>query len=68
MRPWWLLLALLAAGAAPSQAAPQPLRVLYAGDWTGHMEIFAADASGRTIGQVTFGDPGGGCHRVTACG
>jgi hypothetical protein len=60
---------LLAAGAAPSHAAQPALRVLYAGDWTGSMQIFAADPGGRLpLGQVTFGSPGGACRAPTACG
>jgi hypothetical protein len=62
-------LVLLAAGAAPSHAAEAALRVLYAGDWTGSMQVFAADPTGRLpLGQVTFGSPGGACRAPTACG
>src|SRR5690348_11454740 len=45
------------------------LRILYASDWTGPMEIFAADPTGRTpVRQVTFARPDTGCYSVAACG
>lgn len=43
--------------------------VLYASDWAGPMEIFAADASGRSpVRQVTFGRPPDACRWAAACG
>ena len=51
-----------------SQALPSMLRILYASDWTGTMEIFAADPSGRTVGQLTFARPAGTCFAPAACG
>lgn len=49
-------------------SAPR-LRVLYASDWTGQMEIFAADPSGRTpVRQLTFARPDGPCYSSAACG
>jgi hypothetical protein len=39
-----------------SAAHATPARLLYASDWNGPTQIFAADpSSGRTVGQVTFG-------------
>lgn len=39
--------------------APRPARsprILYASDWSGHMEIYAVDPSGKApVGQLTFG-------------
>jgi Tol biopolymer transport system component len=62
-------MAVVAAGAAPAHASQPQLRILYAGDWTGSMQIFAADPSGRApLGQVTFDSPGGSCYSPTACG
>ena len=59
--------ALVVLALAPAaHAAP---RVLYAGDWTGSMQIFAADPSGRApIRQVTFARPDGACYWAAACG
>src|SRR5207248_3168180 len=56
------------APAAHAAAAAQP-RILYAGDWTGSMQIFAADPSGKApLGQVTFDRPAGPCYSAAACG
>lgn len=53
----------------PVSAASSRLRILYAGDWTGSMQIFAADPSGRApVRQVTFARPTGPCYSPTACG
>jgi len=52
-----LLLAGLGAGSG-SHAAPSasPSRILYAGDWTGPLQVFAVDPSRRApLAQVTFG-------------
>jgi hypothetical protein len=59
-----------AAGARDAMhAQSSPLRVLYASDWAGPMEIFAADPSGRApVRQVTFGRPPGSCSWAAACG
>src|SRR5436190_21611491 len=44
-------------------------RILYAGDWTGSMQIFAADPSGHApLRQVTFARPSGPCSSPAACG
>jgi len=54
--------------APPAHAAPAP-RIVYASDWTGPTEIFAADPSGRSpLGQVTFDRPAAPCHWAAACG
>jgi hypothetical protein len=60
----------LHAGLVPAaQAAARAPRILYAGDWTGSMQIFAADPSGRErLGQVTFARPPGACYSPAACG
>jgi len=43
------------------------LRILYASDWTGPTEIFAADPSGRTpVLQVTFARPESQCDQYSA--
>jgi WD40-like Beta Propeller Repeat len=48
---------------------PSRLWVLYASDWAGPMEIFAADPSGKApVRQVTFGRPPGTCSWAAACG
>lgn len=48
---------------------PPGLRVLYASDWTGTMEIFAADPSGRAaVGELTFARPDARCFSAAACG
>ena len=53
---------------AATVALPQP-RVLYAGDWTGSMQIFAVDPSGRApVAQLTFSRPEGSCYSAAACG
>jgi Tol biopolymer transport system component len=61
-----------AAAGHVSAARSTGLRILYASDWTGPTEIFAADPSGRTpIRQVTLARPNGGCREVRpsqACG
>jgi len=45
------------------------MRIVYAGDWTGSMQIFAANPSGRApLGQVTFAHPAGSCYSPAACG
>lgn len=64
------LILVQAAGAGHvSAAGPSGLRILYASDWTGPMEIFAADPFGRgPIQQVTFAPPEGSCHWAAACG
>jgi len=52
-----------------SHGLPGRLRILYASDWTGTMEIFAADPSGRApLGQLTFARAGGACYSPAACG
>jgi len=61
---------LLAAWLAPgAHGAPAP-RLLYAADWPGPTEIFAADPSGRAaISQVTSGVPAVPCRSFpSACG
>jgi WD40-like Beta Propeller Repeat len=61
-----LAIGVLAAALAPAAHAA---RILYAGDWTGPTEIFAADPSGRApLGQVTFARPVGPCYWAAACG
>jgi Tol biopolymer transport system component len=63
------LLFVPAAGARSiSNVLPSGLRILYASDWTGTMEIFAADASGRAVGQLTFARPDAPCYSAAACG
>src|SRR5262245_15532892 len=63
------LLFISGAGArTTAQALPSGPRILYASDWTGTMEIFAADATGRAVGQLTFGRPAATCHSPSACG
>jgi hypothetical protein len=59
-----------AAGARDTvHAQPARLLVLYASDWAGPMEIFAADPSSRSpVRQVTFGRPPGACSWAAACG
>jgi WD40-like Beta Propeller Repeat len=59
-------------------AAASRLRILYASDWVGPTQIFAADPSGRAPpGQLTFARPdagqmfpssSGSCTWVAACG
>ena len=62
------VLTAILAPAAHAAAAAQP-RILYAGDWTGSMQIFAADPSGKApLGQVTFDRPSGPCYSAAACG
>src|SRR5262249_45019559 len=52
-----------------TQPRPSRLWILYASDWVGPTEIFAADPSGRSpVRQVTFGGPPDECHWVAACG
>jgi len=51
-----------------AEPLPSGLRILYASDWTGTMEIFAADLSGRVVGQLTFARPEGTCNSPAACG
>ena len=60
---------IVAALLAPAaRAAPSP-RILFASDWTGPTEIFAADPSGRApVGQVTFARPAAPCYWAAACG
>ena len=61
-------LVVLALAPAAHAASRQP-RILYAGDWTGTMQIFAADPSGRApVRQVTFARPEGPCYWAAACG
>src|SRR6266487_2360513 len=67
------LAALLVVTAASARDATHPepsgLRILYASDWAGPMEIFAADPSGSSpVRQVTFGRPPGECRWAAACG
>jgi WD40 repeat protein len=61
---------LVSAALVPAaQAAAGTPRILYAGDWTGSMQIFAADPSDRSrLGQVTFARPTGRCFSPAACG
>jgi hypothetical protein len=55
--------------APAAHAAARAPRILYAGDWTGSMQIFAADPSGRArLGQVTFARPTDACYSPAACG
>ena len=62
------ILALVFAAAAP-QAAGAATRIVYASDWNGPMEIFAADPSGRApTKQLTFSSPHGRCSWAAACG
>jgi Tol biopolymer transport system component len=66
-----LVLLATASGAADGYRAAAPqLRVLYASDWSGPMQIFAADPSGRTpVRQLTFDRPASNCWpRAVACG
>ena len=65
-----ILAVFLGAAFAPrAYAARAETRILYAGDWTGSMQIFAADPSGRApVRQVTFVRPRGTCYSPTACG
>ncbi|HEX6700864.1 MAG TPA: hypothetical protein VF101_09050 [Gaiellaceae bacterium] len=65
-----LAIGVLTAALAPAAHATtaQP-RILYAGDWTGSTQIFAADPTGRSpLGQVTFDRPAGPCYSPAACG
>jgi Tol biopolymer transport system component len=64
------LLFVSAAGARSiSHGLQGGLRILYASDWTGTMEIFAADPSGRApLGQLTFARAEGACYSPAACG
>ena len=67
------LAALLVVTAASARDATHPepsgLRILYASDWAGPMEIFAADPSGSSpVRQVTFGRPPDECRWAAACG
>ena len=63
-----LVIGILALVAAPTAHAAG-FRVLYASDWTGSMQIFAADPSGRArLGQLTFAQPTEPCIGPTACG
>lgn len=63
-----LFVLLLGVGSSPAAVAKVRIRILYAGDWTGSMELFAADPSGRApLAQLTFGHPGS-CQSPTACG
>ena len=44
----------LALGLAPAAHAAAPTRILYAGDWTGHTEIFAVDPARKApVAQIT---------------
>jgi dipeptidyl aminopeptidase/acylaminoacyl peptidase len=64
-----LAIGVLATAFAPAAHAARAPRILYAGDWTGPMQIFAADPSGRApLGQVTFARPAGPCYWAAACG
>jgi hypothetical protein len=59
----------LALWAAPAAHAAAPTRILYASDWSGPTQIFAADpATGKTVGQLTFGRPASTCGLAIACG
>ena len=61
--------AVLALTAPPAGAAAAQPRIVYAGDWTGSMQLFAADPSGRgPLAQLTFARPDGLCVSATACG
>lgn len=63
------LLFISGAGAqTTAQTLPSGLRILYASDWAGTMEIFAADPSGRVVGRLTFARPEGVCSSPAACG
>src|SRR5262249_26213154 len=64
------LLLIPAAGARDTvQPKPSRVRVLYASDWTGQMQVFAADPSRRApVGQLTFARPDGPCRSAAACG
>lgn len=63
-----LAVLLLGLGSGRSAAAQLRIRIVYAGDWTGSMELFAADPAGRApLGQLTFDRPGS-CQSPTACG
>jgi WD40 repeat protein len=62
------ILSVTASLAPAARAAPAP-RILYAGDWTGTTQIFAADPSGRApLRQVTFARSAGPCYWAAACG
>jgi hypothetical protein len=70
-----LMFALAVVIAAPSaeagraKGAPSGLRVLYASDWSGTMQIYAADPTGRSpVKQVTFARPEGPCDAAAGCG
>jgi Tol biopolymer transport system component len=63
-------LVILAASLAltPAAHAAASTRVLYASDWSGHMEIYAVDPSGKApVGQLTFGVEGK-CGPFLPCG
>lgn len=50
-----LFTAVVALWLAPSAPAATPTRLLYASDWNGPTQIFAANpSSSRTVGQLTF--------------
>src|SRR5690348_9652756 len=58
----------LAAGTADGASSPRTW-ILYASDWSGPTEIFAADPSGSSpVRQVTFGRPAAACYAPVACG
>jgi hypothetical protein len=62
-------LALLAGVVPAAHAATRTPRILYAGDWLGSMQIFAADPTGRArLRQVTFAPPPAACSSAAACG
>src|SRR4051794_32361210 len=53
---------------APTARAAAP-RILYAGDWLGHMEIFAVDPAGKSPpGQLTSGAEPDCVDQLLACG
>ncbi len=64
-----LTIGVLSTATGSRAASHAQLRVLYAGDWTGSMQIFAADPSGHApLAQLTFARVAESCHAPTACG
>ena len=55
--------------AAPTPARAAPPRILYASDWLGHMEVFAAPSTGKAPpAQLTSGTEPDCVDRLIACG
>jgi WD40-like Beta Propeller Repeat len=63
-----LFVLVLGVWSQPAAAAEAPIRILYAGDWAGSMELFAADPAGRVpVAQITF-EQAASCQSPSACG